>query len=84
MKLNIREKDLLEALLSYTPKVLSNTKAYEIMNDIKKSGQLIDEKYSLEEIELQNILYKYYPRVSHKNAGRIIRDIQIISEVVKK
>ncbi|MFM1542310.1 hypothetical protein ABGF49_07825 [Helcococcus ovis] len=83
MKLNIREKDLLEALLSYTPKVLSNTKAYEIMNDIKKSGQLIDEKYSLEEIELKNILYKYYPRASHKNAGRIIRDIKWKSEVIE-
>ncbi|MFM1580853.1 hypothetical protein ABGF48_01365 [Helcococcus bovis] len=83
MNIKISEKELLEVLLSYTPKVLSNTKAYEICNNIKSYGEKIKEKYYIDDIELENILYKYYPRVSHKNAGRIIRDIKRKSEVIE-
>lgn len=37
----------------------------------------MSEILKIEKQELKNILNKYYPALSHKNATRIIRDIEI-------
>ena len=34
--------------------------------------------------DLKAILQQYYPTISHKTAGRIIRDIEIQSEINQK
>ena len=53
-----------------------------IPNARERRGPKLKVKITLD--DLKAILQQYYPTISHKTAGRIIRDIEIQSEINQK
>lgn len=53
-----------------------------IPNARERRGRKMKLKITLD--DLKAILQQYYPTISHKTAGRIIRDIEIQSEINQK